>query len=251
MKKQEIDRHDVTMIRSWMRDIDWCTDGKRIPLRGAYLILYARIWTLTQGASYYGIRAADLGAWAGLRKTQATALLNEMEAAGLIYRRESSEPQGCEYNVMIPSVRQNGTDNLDIEGWMISDLGLTNANEIITYAIVYKYRHAARGYYGTPGTIAKYWAGSSERTIERAFAALAARRSRGKPLIHIYTIHEGKTKYTVRKPDRNITARYVKENDPILDALEEARRNGHEAVELAYEDARAAARSGRRLNPNE
>ena len=70
MKKQKVDRYNVTMIRSWMRDIDWFKNGKKVPLRGAYLILYARIWTLTQGTDYYGVRAADLGAWAGLRKTQ-------------------------------------------------------------------------------------------------------------------------------------------------------------------------------------
>lgn len=245
MKKQKVDRYNVTMIRSWMRDIDWFKNGKKVPLRGQYLILYARIWTLTQGASYYGIRAADLGAWAGLRKIQATALLNEMEDGGLIYKRPSNEPQGCEYNVMLPSVRTNGTDNLDIEGWMISDLGLTNANEILTYAIVYKYRHAEHGYFGKPGTIAKYWAGCTERTIQTVFAALKKRA-----LIHVSTIYDGDDKWTVRKPNREVTRRYVHEDDPILDAVDQARRDGHEAVEIAWADARAA-RLGRRLAPNE
>lgn len=236
MRRQPITPCQIAIVWDWMTELEY-TDGgaiRRIP--SAWIMLYARVWTLTQGASYYGIRAVDLGAWAGLRdKESIQDNLNQMVAAGLL-RKAPAGVQGCGYCAVVPHVR-DASWHVDVEGWMVTSLGLRSAAEIITYALVYSFRRG--GCWMTPKRIAAC-VGCTERYVSKVLARLqsASELHNGCPLIVIGS--DGH-----RRPNAAIYRQYVRAAEDaireaagdIWDQEKQRRRDGHRSVERQYRQA--------------
>lgn len=233
MRRQSITPCQIAVVWDWMPRMTY-TDGdgaiRRIP--SAWIMLYARIWTLTQGATYYGIRAVDLGAWAGLRdKKSIQDNLNQMVAAGIL-RKAPAGNQGCGYCAVVQNVR--GKWHIDVEGWMVTDLGLRGAAEILVYALVYSFRRG--GCWMAPKRIAAC-VGCTDRYASKVLARLQAGSELhgGQPLI----VRDANGR---RRPNADVYRQYVRAANEaiqaaagdIWDQMQQRRREGHRSVERQY-----------------
>lgn len=248
MEKTEIKNRYVTIIARWMREISWVDKhtGKTENLTGARLLMWARIWTMSQEQPY-GVRAADIGVWAALKKDAAQENLDYLVEHGLLKRVPMI--QGYGYTAVGPEADRDSDDSYEVKGWMVSKIGLKNATEIIAYAVIYRDRHRTHGYYGAPDYIA-WWAGCSERSVQYALARLQSCGMHGTlVLTHEAYDRHGK-KRIARKPNPEVYKGWVKvakaatraANPDAFERLEADRRAGHRRVERNYKDgARAIA----------
>ena len=248
MKKVEIKNRNVTILSRWMREIRWIdhkTGGAEY-LAGARLLLWARIWTLSQEEPY-GVRAADVGEWAGLKKDASQDTLDYLVEHGLLQRVPMI--QGYGYTAVAPEHDVDSDDCIEVKGWMVTKLGLRNATEIIAYAIIYRDRHRRDGFYGSLAYIAG-WAGCAERAVQYALARLQSCGMHGTlVLTHEAYDRHGK-KRLARKPNPEVYAGWMQRakadtraaNPDAFERLEADRRAGHRRVERNYKDgARAIA----------
>ena len=233
MRRQPITPCQIAIVWDWMTELEY-TDGgaiRRIP--SAWIMLYARVWTLTQGASYYGIRAVDIGAWAGLHdKKSIQANLDAMVTAGLLKKAPAGN-QGCGYCAVVPHVR-DASWHIDVEGWMVTDLGLKGAADILVYALVYSFRRT--GCWTTPARIAEA-AGCTERYVSKVLARLQAGSDLhgGQPLV----VRDANGH---RRPNADVYRQYVRAAEDAIreaagdvwDHMQRARADGHRAVERQY-----------------
>lgn len=245
MEKTEIKNRHVTVIARWMREISWVDHetGKTEYLSGARLLIWARIWTMSQEEPY-GIRAADVGEWAGLKKDAAQNVLDYLVDHGLLTRVPMI--QGYGYTAVGPEADLDSDDKIEVTGWMVSRLGLRNATEIIAYAIIYRDRHREHGFYGSPAYIA-WWAGCSERSVQYALAKMQSCGMHGAIVLTHWAYDSKGRRRLARKPNPSAYTGWVKTardetravNPDVFERLEADRRAGHRRVERAYKDAAA------------
>lgn len=241
MKKHAICNRDITLLCRWMRDIAWADlySGREEHLTGARLLIWARIWTLSQDNAY-GVRAADIGAWACLGKSAAAETLAYMVDHKLLERVPMV--QGYGYTAVGPKRDQDSDDEIEVRGWMVTQLGLRTATEIIAYAIIYCNRHRRDGYYGSPKYIAD-WAGVELRAVQYALARLQDATRHGGPLVltHSCVDRYGRTRLA-RKPNSDIYIGWVERTRQetrnvapgVFDQIVADRRKGHRSVERHY-----------------
>lgn len=245
MQKNEILNRHVTVIARWMREISWVDKhtGKTENLTGARLLIWARIWTLSQDGPY-GVRAADIGVWAGLKADAAQQALRYMTEHGLL--RRVPMIQGYGYTAVGPETDLDSDDKIEIMGWMVTRLGLATTTEIIAYAIIYRDRHRRDGYYGSPAYIA-WWAGCSERSVQYALAKMQSCGMHGTLILTHWVYDARERRRLARKPNPAAYTDWVKTardetravNPDVFERLEADRRAGHRRVERAYKDAAA------------
>ena len=239
MKKVEIRNRNVTVIARWMREISWVDKhtGKTENLTGARLLIWARIWTLSQDEPY-GVRAADIGVWAGLEKDASQNTLDYLVDHGLL--RRVPMIQGYGYTAVGPEADLDSDDKIEVMGWMVSRLGLRNATEIIAYAIIYRDRHRRDGFYGSPAYIAG-WAGCAERAVQYALAKLQS----GTLVLTHWTYDSKGRRRLARKPNPEICKTWVEAatsetravNPDAYDQIMASRRAGHRQVERSFSAA--------------
>lgn len=248
MKKVNIKNRNVTILSRWMREISWVDHetGNEEHLTGARLLLWARIWTLSQD-SPYGVRAADIGVWAGLAKDAAQRNLDYMVEHGLLQR--VTMIQGYGYTAVGPEADRDSDDSYEVKGWMVSKIGLKNATEIIAYAIIYRDRHRRDGFYGSPAYIAG-WAGCAERAVQYALSRMQSCGMHGTLVLTHWAYDSKGRRRLARKPNPEIFTKWVEAatnetravNPDAFERLEADRRAGHRRVERNYKDgARAIA----------
>lgn len=243
MKKTEIKNRNVTILSRWMREITWIDNktGKEEHLAGARLLLWARIWTLSQEEPY-GVRAADIGTWAGLEKNPAQKNLDYMVAHGLLARVPMI--QGYGYTAVAPEHDVDSDDSFEVKGWMVTRLGLTTATEIIAYAIIYRDRHRPHGFYGSPAYIAG-WAGCKERAVQYALERLQSCGMHGTLVQKHWTEDRQGRRRLARKPNTEVIKSYVEAskketravNPDAYDRIVAERKAGHRKVERSYKSA--------------
>lgn len=246
MKKTEIKNRNVTILSRWMREITWIDrkTGKKEYLTGARLLLWARIWILSQEEPY-GVRAADIGTWAGLKADAAQQALRYMTEHGLI--RRVPMIQGYGYTAVAPEHDVDSDDSFEVKGWMVSKLGLTTATEIIAYAIIYRDRHRVKGYYGSPAYIAG-WAGCTERAVQYALERLQSCGIHGTLVLKHWTEDSKGRRRLARKPNTKVINEWVESaknetravNPDAYDQIVASRKAGHRRVERTFKMEREA-----------
>lgn len=240
MKKTEIKNRNVTILSRWMREITWIDNktGKEEHLAGAHLLLWARIWTLSQEEPY-GVRAADVGTWAGLAKNPAQRNLDYMVEHGLL--RRVPMIQGYGYTAVAPEHDVDSDDCIEVKGWMVTRLGLKTATEIIAYAIIYRDRHRRDGFYGSPAYIG-WWAGCAERAVQYALGRLQSCGMHGTLVLTHWTEDSKGRRRLARKPNPEVYAGWMQRakadtraaNPDAYDRIVADRKAGHRKVERAY-----------------
>ena len=243
MKKVVIKNRNVTILSRWMREITWIDrkTGKAEHLAGARLLIWARIWTLSQDEPY-GVRAADIGVWAGLQKDPAQRNLDYMVEHGLLQRVPMN--QGYGYTAIAPEHDVDSDDSIEVKGWMVARIGLTTATEIIAYAIIYRDRHREHGYYGSPAYIAG-WAGCAERAVQYALSKLQSCGMHGALVLTHWVYDARGRRRLARKPNPEVFKKWVEAatnetravNPDAYDQIIASRRAGHRQVERSYASA--------------
>lgn len=243
MKKTTIKNRNVTILSRWMREINWIDHktGKAEYLAGARLLLWARIWTLSQQEPY-GVRAADIGAWAGLKADAAQQALRYMTEHGLLQRVPMI--QGYGYTAIAPEHDVDSDDCIEVKGWMVSKLGIKTATEIIAYAIIYRDRHRAHGFYGSPEYIAD-WAGCEKRSVQYALEKLQSCGMHGTLVLTHWTEDSRGRRRLARKPNPEVFKEWVEAaknetravNQDAYDQIVASRKAGHRQVERSYKSA--------------
>lgn len=99
-------------------------------LKGAKLLAYSRIWTLSRG-NWCAIPIAELAKWAGVAERQVIAVLAELQAAKLVERRKV----GREAMYRTPKGASYTGDQVSIQHWMLQPG--CGANDLLVLGYIY------------------------------------------------------------------------------------------------------------------